>query len=330
MGTPLRVVRQPSRRQASIDSFRRQLQFDDKSRETIKAYTGALASLDAWLATRERLAGRPAADFSEVSSEELKEFFKDWRLGDELHGINAHAFNTVHQKYRSLKTFYNWLGRDVMGDDWINPIKKVELRKKNDKDRKLPASKVLTDEQIAAILALVARKRDFYSLRDHAILRVFLEGARRSEVAFIELADLDLERRLIRLVGAKGDASGERERIIKVSPATIMAVDKYLTRRQRHKAAGEQRLWLGKAGKMTEWGVADVLYRRAEQAGVKLHPHMFRHTFSHNWLKAGGSEDGLMTHQGWVTRAMIQVYGSELAEERAHLEADRLGINNKF
>ena len=66
-----------------------------------------------------------------------------------------------------------------------------------------------------------------------------------------------------------------------------------------------------------------MLTRRAEQAGyVGVTPHQFRHTFSDAWLKSGGSEGDLMRLNGWKSRAMVDRYADDVANQRA-LEAKR-------
>ncbi len=68
-----------------------------------------------------------------------------------------------------------------------------------------------------------------------------------------------------------------------------------------------------------------ILVRRAEQAGYTgVTPHQFRHTFS-DCLESGGSEGDLMRLNGWKTRAMIDRYTDDLAEERALQAKKRRG-----
>jgi integrase len=78
-----------------------------------------------------------------------------------------------------------------------------------------------------------------------------------------------------------------------------------------------------KPGKAAEHRPADDLVRRAEQAGYTgLTPHQFRHTFSDDWLRSGGSEGDLMRLNGWKSRAMVDRYADDVANQRA-LEAKR-------
>lgn len=42
--------------------------------------------------------------------------------------------------------------------------------------------------------------------------------------------------------------------------------------------------------------------RRAKDAGIAhLHPHLFRHTFAHQWLDSGGQENDLRRLADWRT-----------------------------
>ena len=95
--------------------------------------------------------------------------------------------------------------------------------------------------------------------------------------------------------------------------------------RARHPVARISALWLGVySGPMTSSGVYQMVERRAAQAGLKLHPHMFRHTFSHNWLDRGGAEGDLMELNGWSSPQMLARYGRSARSARARRAYDRV------
>ena len=95
---------------------------------------------------------------------------------------------------------------------------------------------------------------------------------------------------------------------------TALALDRYLRARSRHRLAHLDALWLSQRGTLTISGLRDMLDRRARQAGIPdLHPHMFRHTFAHEWLSAGGTEVDLMRIAGWRSREMLARYGASAA-----------------
>ena len=148
---------------------------------------------------------------------------------------------------------------------------------------------VLTDDQLRALLKACEGK-DFEDLRDAALLRVLIDtGARASEIMGLEIdsedPDLDLDAGTIRVLG-----KGRRPRYVAIGAKTVRALDRYIRVRSRHPASSSPALWLGKKGAMTDSGLRQILNRRGAEAGVPgVHPHIFRHTFSHQWLLAGGA-----------------------------------------
>jgi integrase len=80
---------------------------------------------------------------------------------------------------------------------------------------------------------------------------------------------------------------------------TADALRRYLRARSQHPHAELANLGLGKKGAVTVSGVAQLLERRAKEAGVQdVHPHRFRHTFAHTWLVI----PRLPTHFGQCSR----------------------------
>jgi site-specific recombinase XerC len=123
-------------------------------------------------------------------------------------------------------------------------------------------------------------------------------GPLRAEVARMRLTDLDFDLQFALVLG-----KGGRQRALPFGRRTAQALDCYLRVRARHPHADLQWLWIGKFGRITESGIAQILRRRGRQAGLEgLHPHQLRHTFADLWLSEGGNETDLMRLAGWQSR----------------------------
>lgn len=163
--------------------------------------------------------------------------------------------------------------------------------------------------------------KTFGERRDTAILRLLLDsGLRRAELADIKLSDLDLDSQTILVLG-----KGSRPRQVPHGRKTVQVLDRYLRVRSTHPDSDLPWLWLGEKGRLTSWGIAQAVERRAKQAGVEhANLHRFRHTAAHQWFSQEGSENGAMQNFGWRSRQMLVRYGASAAAERAREEHRRL------
>jgi site-specific recombinase XerD len=239
---------------------------------------------------------------------------------EHIEGLMAELLETgtdsaANNRYRGLQQFFKW----ALAEEEIEADPMARMRPPIITEKPVP---ILSDDTLKKLLRACADK-DFTSVRDTAIIRVFIDtGIRREEMAAIKTEDLDLD----------GDSDGvtvyrkgRRVATLNLSARTAQALERYLRIRSRHPLARRPELWLGEKnrGPLTSDGVRQMLDRRTEQAGLPhIHPHQFRHTAADFAMRSGMSESDIMRNFGWKTRQMLSRYASATADDRAR-EAHR-------
>jgi integrase len=237
-----------------------------------------------------------------------------------------HSSNTARGWFAGVRHFCRWLESEGEADQDAT----AGIRTPAPGD---PETPVLSDADLRALLSTCAGT-DFTARRDTAIIMLFLDGGLRlSELAGLQVADVDLRDRIVFVAGKASRRSGPRHRAVPLGVKAARALDRYLRERRRHPYADTARLWLGSRGRPTldADGVKAMLKRRGADAGITdLHPHAFRHTWAHACRAAGGNEGDLMLLGGWRSRAMLDRYGKAAAADRAAEAYRRLSLGDRI
>jgi site-specific recombinase XerD len=274
------------------------MQAEGKSPRTIGGYTETLELFTRWLIDTNR-----SAQVADVSRDDVRAWLAELR--------DRNKPSTVQTRYKGLRVYFGWLEREE--EIATNPMKNVTVEQPP-----VPPVPILSRDEMTALIKACDGKT-FEDRRDLAIIRTFIDtGMRRAELAGLLVDGLDFDLQVAHVIG-----KGARPRACPFGIKTARALDSYLRSRDSHPFADAPELWLGTRGPLTGDGIRMVLRRRAREAGVEdLHAHRFRHTFSNDFLAAGGNEGDLMRLNGWRARQMLDRYGASNADQRAR-EAHR-------
>jgi site-specific recombinase XerD len=294
-----------------VDSFALSLRAAGKSEKTVEIYTDAALWFGGWMVKHHP----KVRDWADIERDHLRRFFVELREA-------GYSKSYCNQLGRSLQAFFKWFTLEEAVPNPFDGFKPPTAPKLGE----LPPP-IIAVEQLAALVKDAERGRDFESRRDAALLRLFAStGCRLSEVALLQVDAVNVAGREATVTG-----KGSKVRTVKYDHKAALALDRYLRIRARHPAVvenGVTALWIGVRRRMgmTASGVRQVIERRGEGLGLDIHPHLFRHTFAHNWLDAGGAEGDLMELAGWDSAQMLRHYGRSARSARARRAYDRVDV----
>lgn len=143
--------------------------------------------------------------------------------------------------------------------------------------------------------------------RDHAIMELFYSsGLRLSELVGLNLGDVDLNDATVTVLG-----KGNKERIVPLGSAARVAFGRWLTVRQTLVRGDEQAAFVGKRGRRL--GARAVQLRveawaRRQGIDVRMHPHLFRHSFASHLLESSHDVRGVQELLGHANLSTTQIY----------------------
>jgi integrase/recombinase XerC len=207
---------------------------------------------------------------------------------------------TMGRKLAAVRSFCAHLCRiEVLDGNPARPIRNPKT------PQTLP--RFLMESEVERLLS--ASDRSPEGVRDSAVLELlYATGLRASEITGIELGDIDLDGRTVRVLG-----KGRRERIVPFGAPAQRALQGYLPVRRRWIEArpSESALFVTPRGKaLTTTGLRRLLARRLEQAALakRVTPHALRHSFATHLLNAGADLRTIQELLGHASLGTTQRY----------------------
>ena len=115
------------------------------------------------------------------------------------------------------------------------------------------------------------------------MLLLYGSGLRVSELCNLKISDIDFKRSLIIVRGGKG----AKDRIVPIPKALLKEIEDYLKMRNdnsEYLLVEERRNKKDKLSPKTVWYILD---KYGKKAGIKVTPHMLRHSFATHMLENG-------------------------------------------
>ena len=274
---------------------------------TLEAYRRDVELFRQFLAAE----GRPEADFGPAQARSLVGYLS-------RRGLSSRSINRV---LSALRGYYRFQGRQSGGP--ANPFAAIRSLKA---PARLPS--FLLEREMEQVIARPAG--DFWQLRDRLILELlYATGCRVSELAGMDLMELDLKGRSIRVRG-----KGGKERVVFFGSSAGEVLRDYLLARRGLALADERALLLNRRGEhITVRGIQGIVDKALRASGLQkpASPHTFRHSFATHLLSRGRDIRLVQELLGHSRLSTTQIYThldiERLAEEYrlAHPHATRTG-----
>jgi integrase/recombinase XerC len=289
---------------AWIEKFIDYLRYQrNASPHTLRNYESDLQQFLAYLTHTPEGKPRPAPELEQIDNLTIREF-----LGELYQKSNRKS--SIARKLASIRSFMKFLSaREVIR---TNPAKSVASPKQ---ENRLPD--YMATDSVVSLIEAPDLETDA-GKRDRAILEIlYAAGIRVSELVGLNLGDVSLSERLLRVVG-----KGRKERVVPFGKRAEEALEAYLRVRGRlvktcsasktkaQSDAGDAVFLNLRGGRLTGrsvWNIVDLYVGQLAQR-LKAHPHTLRHTFATHMLNAGADLRTIQELLGHESLSTTQKY----------------------
>jgi integrase/recombinase XerC len=275
--------------EAAVGRYVRELELRGVSSHTVRAYAADLAQFLEYFSPP----GGAPPEPENIDRLALRE----WLV--RLYGLKLSTV-TIRRKLAAVRGLFGFLRREGLVSTNVGRLVSTPKAPK-----RLP--EVMTAGRTNALVDGVGTgqpERPFPA-RDRAIFELLYGcGVRVSELAGIDLGDLDRSERWVRVRG-----KGRKERQVPIPAKAAEALERYLA--ERPVARDQPALFLNhRNGRLTDRGIRGIVkfYATALAHDPSIHPHSFRHAYATHLLAGGADLRAIQELLGHARLSTTQKY----------------------
>jgi len=271
------------------------------STRTLRAYESDLSQFNKHMVGTETVA---------ITSDDLEGYLEKLNL-------EPYRDTSIRRKVAALKVFFRYLEDKGVVEE--SPAKRLKIKKPV--ENKIPV--VLSARELKALLSAPkrhleglieqregstgGRNRYFCAVRDNVIIELLsLTGIRIGELVALNVMDVDLAERQIRIMGR-----GTRGRIVPLTSDLVgEALGQYIIARNERSIENEA-LFVGRSGtRLTIYSIENIFKKHVRMAEIKRHvtPHSLRHTMAAMQISSGTDIRAVQELLGHASILSTQVY----------------------
>jgi integrase/recombinase XerC len=275
------------------------------SENTVRAYHGDLMHLAAYVAA---VSGESIGIDEALSAATLADL-RGWLAAMSADGLSR---TTLARRGAACRAFFTWAVDEGLVS--ANPALRLASARPS-----VTVPTVISTDAVVTLLDAAERRcddGDAIHLRDWAVAELlYATGMRVGELAGLDLRDIDLDQRLVRVMG-----KGSKERVVPFGIPAKRALIEWLSRGrpQLVRQATDAALFLGQRGhRVDQRQVRAAIHDLCQLAGIDdIAPHGLRHTAATHLLTGGSDLRSVQEVLGHASLTTTQRY--------THVSAERL------
>ena len=206
--------------------------------------------------------------------------------------------STISRKLSTIRSFYKYLN-EYIGIE-VSPLDSFQSPKNL---KKIP--EFLFISEIQHFLNSYDTN-DAAKLRDKTMFTLLYAcGLRVSELSNLKWQDISLSERIVRVIG-----KGNKERIVPFFKGLDRQLKEYKQKYWEHYSKCDYVFVSNRGNQFTSRGIQFLMQKHADEIGMnmKLHPHMFRHSFATHLLDNGADIRVVQELLGHSSLSTTQIY----------------------